>query len=116
MGKILVEEMEFHAYHGCNPEEAKIGGSYLVDVTVETDFSKPSSSDKLSDAVDYVAIYDITKKEMSVRSHLIEHVAKRIHDSVKKKFSDAKKIKVKVEKLNPPIGGKVKSVSAVVSE
>ena len=116
MGKILVEGMAFHAYHGCNPEEAKIGGSFLVDVTVETDFSKPSSSDKLSDAVDYVAIYDITKKEMSVRSHLIEHVAKRIHDSVKKNFSEVKKIKVKVEKLNPPIGGKVKSVSAVISE
>ena len=116
MGKLIVEGMEFHAYHGCNPEEAKTGGSYIVTVTVDTDFSKPSSSDKLSDAVDYVAIYDITKKEMSVRSHLIEHVTKRIHDSVKKKFPEVKKIKVKVEKLNPPIGGEAKSVSAVISE
>ena len=116
MGKLIVEGMKFHAFHGCNPEEAKTGGSYLVDVTIETDFSKPSSTDKLSDAVDYVAIYNITKNEMSLRSHLIEHVAKRIHDSVKKKFPEAKKIKVKVEKLNPPIGGEAKSVSAVVSE
>ena len=116
MGKILVEGMRFHAYHGCNAEEAKIGGSYLVDVTVETDFSKPSSSDKLSDAVDYVAIYDITKKEMFVRSNLIEHVAQRIHHAVRKKFPEAKKIKVKVEKLNPPIGGETKSVSAVIAE
>ena len=116
MGKLVVAGMKFHAYHGCNAEEAKVGGNYLVDVTVDTDFSKPSSSDKLSDAVDYVAIYDITKLEMSVRSHLIEHVAKRIHDSVRKKFPEIKKIKVKVEKLNPPIGGEVKSVSAVISE
>ena len=116
MGKLIVAGMKFHAYHGCNPEEAKVGGNYLVDVTVDTDFSKPSSSDKLSDAVDYVAIYDIAKLEMSVRSHLIEHVAKRIHDSVRKKFPEVKKIKVKVEKLNPPIGGEAKSVSAVVSE
>ena len=71
MGKLVVEGMEFHAFHGCNPEEAKTGGNYLVTVTVDTDFSKPSSSDKLSDAVDYVAIYDITKREMSLRSHLI---------------------------------------------
>jgi len=114
MGKLVVEGMKFHAFHGCNPEEAKIGGNYLVDVTVNTDFSKPSSSDKLSDAVDYVAIYNITKKEMSVRSHLIEHVAQRIYDSVKKTFPEVKKIKVKVEKLNPPIGGDAKSVSAII--
>ena len=88
----------------------------MVDVSIETDFSKPSSTDKLSDAVDYVAIYNITKNEMSLRSHLIEHVAKRIHDSVKNKFPEVKKIKVKVVKLNPPIGGEAKSVSAVVSE
>ena len=116
MEKLIVEGMKFHAFHGCNPEEAEIGGNYLVDVTVETDFSKPSSSDKLSDAVDYVAIYDITKKEMSVRSHLIEHVAQRIYDSLKKKFPQIKKIKVKVEKLNPPIGGEARSVSAVISK
>jgi len=116
MGKLIVEGMKFNAFHGCNPEEAKIGGSYLVDVTVETDFSKPAKSDKLSDAVDYVAIYNITKKEMCVRSHLIEHVAQRIYDSMKKTFPAIKKIKVKVEKLNPPIGGEGKSVSAVISK
>ena len=116
MGKLFVQGMKFHAFHGCNPEEAQIGGSYLVDVTVETDFSKPAFSDKIADAVDYVAIYDITKKEMFVRSNLIEQVAQRIYDSVKKKFPEVKKIKVKVEKLNPPIGGEAKSVNAIISK
>jgi 7,8-dihydroneopterin aldolase/epimerase/oxygenase len=116
MGKLFVEGMKFHAFHGCNPEEAKIGGHYLVDVTVDTDFTKPAATDQLSDAVDYVAIYDITKKEMSVRSHLIEQVAQRIYDSVRKQFPEVKKIKVKVEKLNPPIGGDAKSVSAIISK
>lgn len=87
-----------------------------MDVTVVTDFSKPSSSDRLSDAVDYVAVYELTKKEMAVRSNLIEHVAQRIHDAVRKKFPEVKKIKVKVEKINPPIGGEAKSVSAVISK
>ena len=116
MGKLFVQGMKFHAFHGCNPEEAKIGGNYLVDVTVDTDFSKPASSDKLSDAVDYVAIYELTKKEMSVRANLIEQVAQRIHAALRKAFPAVKKIKVKVEKLAPPIGGEAKSVSAVISE
>ena len=64
MNKIVVEGMQFHAFHGCNVEEAKLGGDYLIDVIVETDFSKPIFSDKITDAVDYVVIYEITKKEM----------------------------------------------------
>ena len=116
MNKIVVEGMQFHAFHGCNVEEAKLGGDYLIDVMVETDFSKPIFSDKITDAVDYVVIYEITKKEMATRSNLIEHVANRIYNSIKKHYPDLKTITVKVEKLNPPIGGKAKGVSAVISK
>ncbi len=108
--------MKFHAFHGCKPEEAIAGGKYEVDITVETDFSKPAHTDNIADAVDYVTIYEIAKKEMSVRSHLIEHVAQRIHDAVKKTFPEVKKIEVKVEKLNPPVGGEAKGVSAIISK
>ena len=116
MGKLFVEGMKFHAFHGCNAEEAKTGGGFLVDVIIDTDFSKPSSSDNLSDAVDYAAIYEITKKEMFVRSNLIEHVAKRILDKLKNKFQKTESIEVKVTKLNPPIEGDVEKVCAIIRE
>ena len=116
MGKLFVEGMKFHAFHGCNAEEAKTGGGFLVDVIIDTDFSKPSSSDNLSDAVDYAAIYEITKKEMFVRSNLIEHVAKRILDKLKNKFPKTESIEVKVTKLNPPIEGDVEKVCAIIRE
>jgi len=116
MGKIIIEGIKLYAYHGCKPEEAVNGGNYIVDVCIEADISKPSKSDKLSDAIDYVQIYEIVKKEMVVRSKLIEHVAKRIYDKLKNNFSKTKSIEVKVTKLNPPIDGEVERVSVVVNE
>ena len=116
MGKIIVEGIKMYAYHGCMQEESVVGGNYIVDVIIDTDLNKPSKSDQLSDTIDYVAVYEVVKKEMSIRSKLIEHVAKRIIDSLKKKFSKTISIEVKVTKLNPPIKGVVEKVSAVLSE
>ena len=116
MTKILVEGIKLYAYHGCLKEESKIGGNYIVDVRIEADLSKPEKTDNLKDTIDYVTVYEIVKKEMSIPSHLIEHVAKRIIDKLKKKFSHLESIEVKITKLNPPINGDVEKVCAVISE
>ncbi|MFM1893557.1 MAG: Dihydroneopterin aldolase, partial [Bacteroidota bacterium] len=34
-------------------EEARIGGHYLVDVDIKTDFTQAALNDSLSDTVDY---------------------------------------------------------------
>src|ERR1051325_5970337 len=110
MAKILVEGIKLRAYHGCMEEEAVIGGDYIVDVAIEANLDKPSKTDKLNDTIDYVTVYEIVKKEMAVRSKLIEHVAKRIHDKLKRKFPKTERIEVKVTKLHPPIPGEVEKV------
>ena len=116
MGKILVEGIKLYGYHGCMEEEARVGRSFVVDVEVEADLSKAASTDKISDTVNYVTIYEIVKEEMKVRANLIEHVGKRIYDHLRKTFPAITKAKVKVTKLNPPINGTVDSVSVVISE
>ena len=116
MAKILVEGIKLYAYHGCMEEEAVIGGNYIVDVCIEANLDKPSESDKLNDTIDYATVYAIVAKEMAVRSKLIEHAAKRILDTLKRKFPKSEKIEVKVTKLNPPIPGEVEKVSVVLSE
>lgn len=116
MAKILVEGIKIYAYHGCMEEESVVGGNYRVDVCIEADLSTASESDKLGDTIDYVKVYEIVKEEMSVRSKLIEHAAKRIIDALKNKFQNTKRIEVKVTKLNPPIKGVVEKVCVVLSE
>ena len=88
----------------------------MVDVVLTADLKKAASSDKLSDTIDYVTVYEIVKEEMAIRSKLIEHVAKRIYDRLRKNFPQVSAIEVKVTKLNPPINGTVESTSVVIAE
>lgn len=116
MNKILVEGIKIYAYHGCLAEEGKIGTNYIVDVTLETDFSEAAKKDDLTKTIDYVVVYDIVKSQMAIRSKLIEQVGQRIVDELKKQFATIKKVEVKVTKLNPPMNGNVERVSIVISE
>jgi len=112
---ISVEGIECHAYHGCLPEEAVIGGRYLVDVYVHGDFSAAWKSDELEDTVDYGMINEVVVKQMAVRSKLIEHVASRILQELKKNISRFDKIEVRVTKFNPPVDGNVEKTSFFIS-
>lgn len=116
MAKILIEGIVLYAFHGCKKDEAIIGGRYIVDVCIEADLSKPSRTDKLKDSIDYTSVYEIVKEQMAIRSNLVETVAQRILDALKKKFPQIKSTEVKVTKLHPPIAGDVERVSVVVSE
>ena len=110
MGKILLEGMEFFAYHGCYKEEQVIGTKFIVDLTVEADTSAAERSDHLKETLNYVALYHLVKKEMEEKSHLLEHVAARIMDSLKKEFPQVTAIELKISKINPPVGGKMHRV------
>jgi dihydroneopterin aldolase len=108
--KIAVEGIKLYAYHGCLDEEAKIGGNYIVDVYMETDFTRASHTDDLSQTIDYCSVYEIVKKEMAIRSKLIENVAERIYRGITKSFTAVKKTRVRVTKLSPPMNGNVEKV------
>ncbi len=110
-GRIRLNGMEFYAYHGCYPEEQIIGNRFLVDLTLETDTGRASESDNLDDALNYATVYESVKHEMNIRSHLLEHVAGRILDRIFAQFPQLQQAEVTVAKLNPPLGGKVESVS-----
>ena len=110
MGLIKIEGIRLYAYHGCMEEEGKIGGNYIVDVELETDFDQAMQTDKLSATVDYVKVYGIVKAQMAVRSKLIEHVAGRIAAELRQSFPEIANGKIKVTKLNPPMNGDVEKV------
>lgn len=114
MYTINIRQIHIYAYHGCLPEEAVIGGDYVVNISLKGNFSKAASDDKLAETVDYVDVYKIVKREMHIRSNLIESVAQRIAEGLKSKFASVSSLSVEVIKKNPPIGGDVNEVSVVV--
>ncbi len=114
MHTILVEGINIYAHHGCLEEEGRVGGNYIVDVILETDFTEAAKADDLTKTIDYVIVYNIVKTQMSIRSKLIEHVGQRIVDALKKEFAAIKVLTVKVSKINPPMHGHVDKVSVVI--
>ena len=111
MSLITIENMEFYAYHGHFEEEQKIGTWFSLDLTMEVDTSKAELSDELEDTVDYSAVYQVVKEQMMIPSKLLEHVGRRILDTIKDRFPDVKNAQLKVRKMNPPLGGKMAFVS-----
>jgi dihydroneopterin aldolase len=116
MGKILLEGMEFYAYHGHLKEEQIIGTMFNVDLDLEFDTSAAEKSDLLHDTVNYQEVYKTVKTVMEQKSHLLEHVAYRILEAVRYSFPAVKRAQVKIAKINPPLGGKVREVACMLSQ
>ena len=107
MNRIELKDMEFFSSHGCFEEERIVGNRFVVNLTVEGDFSAAAASDNLEDAVNYQTLYDIVKEEMDVPSGLLENVASRITGHIRKEFPSLSRISVTIDKINPPLGGKL---------
>ncbi|WP_353777137.1 dihydroneopterin aldolase [Winogradskyella sp. 3972H.M.0a.05] len=116
MGTIILENIRLYAYHGCLPEETKIGSDYRVDLEVKGDLGLSSKSDALEDTIDYVFLNRVIAEEMAITSKLLETVAKRILGRIISEHEMVKKATVSVSKLNPPIGGDVQSVTIKMTE
>jgi dihydroneopterin aldolase len=116
MGKIIIEEMEFYAFHGHYQEEQIVGNRFLVDLEMEADLTEPADSDNLNDAVNYQQAYQIIKNEMRrTKSNLLENIGKRILDALFTEMEGIEKASIRVRKLNPPMGGPIKSVGIKMS-
>lgn len=111
---IEVNGIKLYAFHGCLPEEGKIGGNYIVDLTITTDFTEAAVTDELIKTVDYVVVNQIVKEEMAIRSKLIEHVGQRIVNRIKSEVNNVDALCVKVTKICPPINGDVDNVAIII--
>ena len=114
INEVEVSGIEVFAYHGCMDEEARLGGKFIVDVVITTDFMKATQTDALIDTIDYVRMREIVVEEMGIRSKLIEHVGYRILNRFRSEFKNMIKARIKVRKLNPPIKGTVKEVAITI--
>lgn len=111
MSKISLENMEFHAYHGCLEHEKQLGNTFLVSVNMQLDTQVAGQTDELENTLNYQLVYNVVKAQMEIPSNLIENVGQRILDAIFIHFPQIKKLKVKLEKMNPPLGGKVEKVT-----
>jgi len=106
MTRIALEGMHFFAYHGYYEEERIVGNQFIIDTYVDVD-TFDSTDDDINDTVNYEVIYDIVKGHMTKKYKLLETIALNISTDLKNRFSNIKKVKVKVSKVGPQLGGEV---------
>ncbi len=116
MSIIRLENMRFYSQHGCFDEEQAIGTHFRVDMALTVDTTAAQRSDQLEDTVNYLAVYRQVQQAMAQPSHLLEHVANRIGETVMADYPAVQHLSVKVSKLNPPLGGQLEAVSVELSK
>lgn len=113
MRKIKINNLKVHANHGCMNEETLIGGDYLINISLEYDFSLCAQTDNLEDTVDYVRIANLAKEEMKITKKLIETVVEKIVEKIKHVSEKINFISVSIQKINPPIDNNVESIEII---
>lgn len=115
-GKVILEGLEFHAYHGVYPHERSSGNKFEVDVSVNTHFLASAFQDDLAGTINYEEVYAIVKEEMEKPSKLLETVGHNIAEKVLNRFAEAMSAEVKISKFNPPIGGVCRKATVMVEK
>ena len=115
MAIISLEGLEFFAYHGVHDFEKEQGNSFIVDVEVKVDVSEAEETDELSGTIDYEVLFNLVSTEMDIRSKLLEHVSSRICNSVLNNWEQIQHVKVRIGKMNPPIGAVCKMSGVTVT-
>ncbi len=115
MSKIKIQGMQFYAFHGCFVEEQVVGTHFQVNCTITTDCKLAASTDDLTKTINYQEVYVLIKQTMQQTSHLLENVAYRIIKVLQNAFPMITEIEVEVQKMNPPLGGKIENVAVILN-
>lgn len=104
--KITLKNMIFYGYHGLHEAERTLGQRFSVDITVDTDHALDQKVKRLSDTVDYTAIFQVVKDEVeNYKYHLLERLANKILDRIIEEFPLVQTCRVKIRKIAVPING-----------
>lgn len=101
---ILLKNVRFFARHGVLPQERIVGGDFILNLRLDTDFRGAMESDDIKDTISYADAYEVVKSEMAIPSASLEHVAGRICRALFARFPEATSIHLELLKENPPMG------------
>ncbi len=111
MAKVLVHELDVHAYHGWHAYEGEFGQAFSVDIELDVDISKAAETDDLQHAVDYGKVVAETRRLFVERRYkLVEAATAALADDLLREFPAARAVFVRVRKLKPPIPERLSAV------
>ena len=103
-GYVFLRNVRFHAHHGVLEQERVTGGDFLVSLRMGYPLEKALETDCVDDTLNYAEVYEVVKREIAVPSSLLEHVAGRIIETIRREFPKVETIDLMLTKCNPPMG------------
>ena len=102
--QVVLRGLRLFAHHGVLPQERIVGAYFLLDVTIDIDFSQAAEDDDLKGTLSYAEAYEIIFQEMNKPSNLLEHVGMRICRALLSHFPAVRRVQLELLKQNPPMG------------
>jgi len=117
IAEITVKRIKVYACHGVSPQERTVGADFYVTVVAQVEVEASAwRDDQLEGTADYSRFVSIVRREMSVPSQLLEHVASRIASAILSECQSVQKVSVTIEKENPPLGVLCEGISVKMEQ
>ncbi|MDN5344767.1 MAG: 7,8-dihydroneopterin aldolase/epimerase/oxygenase [Clostridia bacterium] len=114
MDKIILDGMEFYAFHGCYPAEQELGQPFVVDIELFLDLAPAGCSDALEASIDYSQVYHLVQEITTGRPFkLLEALAEAIAAGILAAFPVAE-VMVRVKKPRAPLPGRFNYVAVEI--
>ena len=111
---IRLDGIYVRAFHGCYDLEQQVGNRFRVDVVIRTPLGNLPATDDVTQAVNYLTVYEIVERTMQRTQRTIEAAASNIICAIKAEFPQIVEVECTVSKIAPPLGGKIDKVSVTL--
>ena len=98
----------FYSKHGVFAEEAIVGTSFEVNLSIS--FNSEEVIQSLKQTINYVEVYDLVKKHFERPRQLLEMLAQEITRDIHIADPRVTLVEIQIKKINPPIANFTGSV------
>ena len=102
MVTINLKQLRFFAHHGLYEEERKVSNEFMVDLEVSFHSTVPVIT-VMSETINYIRLYEITKKRMLETTDLLETLAATIVEDIHQSYPQVRKVIISITKKYPPV-------------
>lgn len=111
MDSIEISGLRFHSRHGVLPQETLVGNDFIVDLRLDFDAAEAMRTDSLGATINYAEVIAATAEEMAEASQLLEHVAYRIRERLRRDYPRLRGGMIRIAKPAPPIACQLEGVA-----
>jgi len=114
-GKVFIDGLHLHAFHGHFPHEREHGQMFAIDLELVLDLNAAAAGDALAATVDYGEAVATTRRVFcGPPRHLVEAAALDVADALIAAFARLEAVVVRVAKLAPPIAAPLRAAGVEI--